>query len=129
MRTPPDDDELRPKPPRPADDGPLFGFDAGVVASERAARKWSGFEKEQVRQVIHATCRDRMTFTAAHIWTALGESFPVTKGLTALLVEASRAGWCVATNKTVRCERGGPHDHGQRLTVWRSLRYSHRGVP
>ena len=127
-RPDPDDPEQLVRQGAPADHGPLFApanLARGIEGSERAARKWNEAERALVEAVVVKLCRTRWTFTASDVWDALGPAFPVTKGLTAVLIHAQRQGWCVATSRTVRCGRGGPHDHAQRLTVWQSLTYKH----
>jgi hypothetical protein len=51
----------------------------------------------------------------------LAGAVPVTKGLTSRLMVASRAGLIDKTGKIAISDRGGHHDHGQRLNVWYSL--------
>jgi hypothetical protein len=60
-------------------------------------------------------------FTADDIWIRLGDDFPVTKGMAARLIAASRRGLIENTGETRFSTRGGAHCHNQRLTLWRSL--------
>lgn len=104
--------------------GELTGFPAGVEGSERAATRWTD---EQVALVDQAICavalrhRRGGEFTSDEIWAELNGAVPVTKGLTARLMRAQRQGLIDTTGKFAISERGGHHDHGQRLSIWYSL--------
>lgn len=104
--------------------GTLEGFEAGVEGSQRAATRWTEQEVALVDAAIRAVAVEHSggrEFTSDAIWEKLAGSVPVTKGLTARLMVASRAGLIDTTGKFAISERGGHHDHGQRLSVWYSL--------
>lgn len=104
--------------------GEPTGFAAGVEGSERAAERWTDEQKQLVDAAIEAVARRHRgggEFTADAVWDELNGRVPVTKGLTARLMVADRRQIIGNTGKTVISERGGHHDHGQRLTVWYSL--------
>lgn len=96
---------------------------AAVEGSERAARKWDEGERAQVDAAIEGVARATAEFTADDVWAALPEGFPVTKGLTPRLLAAKNRGLMRSTGETVIADRGGRHDHSQRLSVWGSLVY------
>jgi hypothetical protein len=102
----------------------LEGFPAGEAASEVAAGRWSPEQIEQVNAAIRTVAENHTgggEFTSDEIWDVLAGTVPVTKGLTARLMKASRQRVIDSTGKTAITERRGHHDHGQRLTVWYSL--------
>jgi hypothetical protein len=107
--------------PTTADDEPPSGFSAGLAGSEQAARRWTDDEKATVLGAIIAVARRLDEFTTDDIWDELAGRVPVTKGMTAMLKSADRKDILGNTGKTVISQRGGQHDHGQRLTVWYSL--------
>lgn len=102
---------------------PTEGFPAGLAGSEDAANRWDEGQKALVDDaiVIVAAKRAGETFTSDAVWAQLNNAVPVTKGLTARLIAAEREGTIENTGETTISERGGEHDHGQRLTLWRSL--------
>jgi hypothetical protein len=103
-------------------------FDRGMAASERAARaRWTPEQLDQVNAAIEAAARRHPSFTSDDVWAELGDGFPVTKGLASLLTAAKRRGVIASTGEVRMSSRGGDHDHGQRLVVWRSL--IHEGDP
>jgi hypothetical protein len=93
----------------------------GLDASSRAAGRWTALEVAAVDEAIRKCAHFHPEFTSDDIWRRLPKEFPVTKGLAARLNAASRAGIIEATDRVRKSARGGAHDHGQRLTVWRSL--------
>lgn len=100
------------------------GFQRGVDASQLAAdSKWTDREREEVFVAIQRVARQRPRLTTQHVWEALGPSFPVTKGMTAVMLRAKRAGLITQDRDAPPAYRdgGGPHDHAQRLTWWISL--------
>lgn len=104
--------------------GAPSGFQAGLEGSQRAATRWDEAQTALVDAAIRAVAekhRGGMEFTSDAIWEQLDGAVPVTKGLTSRLRVAQRAGLMDSTGKTTISERGGHHDHGQRLTVWFSL--------
>lgn len=107
--------------PHVDDDEPPSGFAAGLAGSEQAARKWTAGEKATVFAAIVTVATRMEEFTADDIWEELAGQVPVTKGMTAMLKLADRRDVLGNTGKTVISNRGGKHDHGQRLTVWYSL--------
>lgn len=112
--------QVPPAPPKPVRDG----FPAGLEGSERAGEAWDEAQKKLVDDAIAAVARAHAgggEFTSDEIWEHLAGAVPVTKGLTARLMMAKRRGLLDSTGKTGISERGGHHDHGQRLTLWYSL--------
>jgi len=107
--------------PHVDDDEPPSGFAAGLAGSEQAARRWTDDEKAIVLGAIIAVAKRLDEFTTDDIWDELAGRVPVTKGMTAMLKSADRKDILGNTGKTVISNRGGKHDHGQRLTVWYSL--------
>jgi hypothetical protein len=110
------------KPTRATDapQEPLEGFAAGLEGSERAATRWDEHQKALVDDAIIIVASKRAgggTFTTDDVWAQLNGAVPVTKGMTGRLTAAEIEN----TKQTVISDRGGEHDHGQRLTVWRSL--------
>lgn len=95
-------------------------FDQALDGSERAAGRWTKTERDLVDQAIRAVATMLDEFTADDVWTELAGRVPVTKGLTARLMVARRAGLIAQTGRFTVAQRGGDHDHAQRLTVWRS---------
>jgi hypothetical protein len=93
----------------------------GLAHAERAAGQWTPAEVLLVDKAIRACAYFLPEFTADDVWRRLPAEFPVTKGLAARLSAASRAGVIEATDRVRKSARGGAHDHGQRLTIWRSL--------
>lgn len=92
-----------------------------LEGSELAAKhKWTPEERDEVDTAIRIVASGNSTFTADEIWEQLGPDFPVTKGLTARLTAAARRGDILNTGAIVFAERGGEHDHSQRLSVWSS---------
>jgi hypothetical protein len=104
--------------------GELEGFAAGLEGSGRAASRWDDEQVALVDAAIKAVCEDHRgggEFTTDAVWEKLDGAVPVTKGLTGRLKVAQHAGLMDSTGKTAISQRGGHHDHGQRLTVWYSL--------
>jgi hypothetical protein len=96
-------------------------YAAGMEGSDRAGRKWSDDEVELVDEAIRLVARHWNEFTADEIWAMLPDGFPVTKGLAGRLNAARHAGTIAPTGRVAFAQRGGEHDHRQRLAVWRSL--------
>jgi hypothetical protein len=100
------------------------GFPAGLAGSQSAARAWTEQERQAVDDAIRTVAQRHAgggEFTSDAVWELLDGAVPVTKGLTARLMVASRAGLIDTTGKFEISQRGGHHDHGQRLSVWYSL--------
>jgi hypothetical protein len=100
----------------------------------RAARKWTDDEVAAVDKAIATVARKAASrapflgavdgagvFTADNVWRELGPEFPVTKGLTGRLIKAANDGIIRNTGTTRIADRGGDHDHGQRLCVWQAI--------
>lgn len=93
-----------------------------MKASQASAdAKWTPEQTAQVDAAIMSCRHFQPTFTADDVWRRLPADFPVTKGMAARLNVAARHGLIENTGQTTTSTRGGKHDHGQRLTVWRSL--------
>jgi hypothetical protein len=89
---------------------------------------WTPAHRAAVDAAILNVARRNRLFTADDVWAALGAGFPVTKGLAARLSLAASAGAIRSTGSVVKTQRpiprvGRGHNHGQRLTVWRSHVY------
>lgn len=111
--TPSSSTDTQPEPPAP--------FDRAVAGSEASAGKWTPDEARLVTLAIARIARRGEEFTADDVWHELNGAVPVTKGLTARLVAAQRAGLIANTERTTKANRGGHHDHAQRLTIWQGL--------
>ena len=94
---------------------------AMVESQASANAKWTPQQQLQVDQAIRKMARMMPRFTADQVWYELGVTFPVTKGMTARLLVAQRQGVIKNSGTITYAERGGVHDHAQRLTVWQSL--------
>ena len=93
-----------------------------IAESQASANaKWTPAQQLQVDNAIVKMARMQPRFTADQVWYELGETFPVTKGMTARLMVAERRGVIKNSGEITWAERGGKHDHAQRLTVWQSL--------
>jgi hypothetical protein len=93
-----------------------------MAASQASANaKWTPLQQNQVDVAIRKMARMMPEFTADQVWYELGASFPVTKGMTARLLVAQREGIIRNSGEIAFAERGGVHDHAQRLTVWQSV--------
>lgn len=97
------------------------GIQAGLEASKRAADTWTEDQRKQVFDAIVAVAKRKDEFTTDEVWAELAGKVPVTKGMTAMLRVAVKRDVIGNTGKTAISERGGKHDHGQRLSVWYSL--------
>ena len=86
-----------------------------------ATAKWSIDEQTQVDTAIIKMARMKPSFTADEIWYELGPTFTVSKGMTARLMVAQRRGVIKNSGQITYANRGGVHDHAQRLTIWQSL--------
>jgi hypothetical protein len=101
---------------------PLTPFERGMELSQLAANnKWTTAQASEVYNAIVKTARMLPEFTADDIWSRLPATFPKTKGLASILKSAANDGICEPTDRVRKTSRGGDSDHGQRLTVWRSL--------
>lgn len=99
-------------------------FARAMNESQRSAdARWSDAQQAQVDAAIHKAASSRELFTADQVWALLPADFPVTKGLAARLTAAARRGLIRNSGQTATANRGGRHDHAQRLTVWASLIY------
>ena len=99
-----------------------YAFRLAVAASQASANcKWTPEQQLQVDAAIRRMARMLPKFTTDEVWYELGVSFPVTKGMTARLMVAERAGIIKNSGELTWAERGGKHDHAQRLTIWQSL--------
>lgn len=95
-------------------------FERGMNRSDDAGGKWSDEERVRVDRAIEQTARELEVFTADAVW-ARAPGVRVTKGLAGRLNAARNRGVIEPTGETSVARRGGDHDHGQRLAVWRSL--------
>lgn len=94
-------------------------FEVGIQKSQTAAdHKWTPDEITKVDHAIRLCAHFQPEFTSDDVWRRLPKDFPVTKGMAARLIAAQRAGIIYNTGRVTIANRGGQHDHGQRLTVW-----------
>jgi len=91
------------------------------ISQAVADAKWTPFQQRQVDDAIEACARQLGVFTADDVWARLGQHFPVTKGLAGRLNAAVRRRIIVNTGNVRHANRGGQHDHAQRLTVCSSV--------
>jgi len=97
-------------------------FRVAVAESQASANThWTPEQQRQVDDAITKMARMLPRFTTDQIWYELGPGFPVSKGMTARLMVAARRGVIRNTGQTAFSERGGRHDHAQRLTIWQSI--------
>jgi len=103
-------------------------FEVAMRISQTVANvKWTADQQRAVDDAIAVVALAKGRFTADDIWSQLGPSFPVTKGLAARLNVAARRKLIYNTGTVAHAKRGGLHDHAQRLTVW--ARYeANRGI-
>ena len=94
---------------------------AMAASQASATAKWTPSQQNQVDIARRKMARMMPEFTADEVWYELGATFPVTKGMTARLLVAQRQGVIKNSGQITYAERGGVHDHAQRLTVWQSL--------
>jgi len=92
-----------------------------IAASQASANaRWTPQQRADVDAAIRKMARMQPRFTADEVWHELGPTFPVTKGMTARLAHAQRQGIIKNTGMIKIANRGGVHDHAQRLTIWQS---------
>lgn len=115
------DEEPTPEIPRTAPPPIRSGFDYGIERSADSAQKWTKEQIELVDYTIILVARRENEFTADDVWRQLPPGFPVTKGMASRLMVAARRGRIVQTGEYAKSSRGGAHDHGQRLTVWKRV--------
>jgi hypothetical protein len=99
--------------------GPPSPAERRDEGTERAASRWTAAEEGRVDDAIARAARELPTFTADDVWERC-PGVPVTKGLAGRLLAAARAGTIENTGATTTAQRGGQHDHAQRLSVWRA---------
>lgn len=98
---------------------PISPFEVGMRQSQKAANaKWTPDQQMQVDLAILRVSERMGEFTADDVWKDLGPGFPVNKGMAARLNAMARKKMIVNTGRLVVAQRGGQHDHGQRLTIW-----------
>jgi hypothetical protein len=97
-------------------------FIKGMLASQSSAdARWTKPEQNQVDAAILHVARTKGFFTSDDIWKHLGDQFPVTKGIAGRLNAAARRGYIRNTGELAYAQRGGQHDHAQRLSVWAGI--------
>ena len=97
----------------------LTPIEVGMAISTRVGNfKWTGEQQRQVDNAIATVAQRNGLFTADDIWTELGPTFPVTKGLAGRLNAAVKRQVIQNTGRVTQANRGGLHDHAQRLTIW-----------
>lgn len=88
------------------------------ISNKVAQVKWTADQQKRVDAAIVTVAHRQRYFTADDIWAELGAEFPVTKGLAGRLNAAVRRKIICNTGQISHANRGGAHDHAQRLTVW-----------
>jgi hypothetical protein len=97
-------------------------FTEGMLASQSSAdARWTRPQQNEVDAAIRHVARAKGFFTADDVWKHLGDQFPVTKGLAGRLNAAARRGIIRNTGEMAYANRGGAHDHAQRLSVWAGI--------
>jgi hypothetical protein len=97
-------------------------FIEGMLASQSSAdARWTRPQQNEVDAAIRHLARAKGFFTADDVWKHLGDQFPVTKGLAGRLNAAARRGIIRNTGEMAYAQRGGAHDHAQRLSVWAGI--------
>jgi hypothetical protein len=97
-------------------------FIEGMLASQSSAdARWTRPQQNEVDVAIRHVARAKGFFTADDVWKHLGDQFPVTKGLAGRLNAAARRGIIRNTGEMAYAQRGGAHDHAQRLSVWAGI--------
>jgi hypothetical protein len=97
-------------------------FIEGMLASQSSAdARWTRPQQNEVDAAIRHVARAKGFFTADDVWKHLGDQFPVTKGLAGRLNAAARRGIIRNTGEMAYAQRGGAHDHAQRLSVWSGI--------
>jgi hypothetical protein len=94
---------------------------AMVESQASANAKWTPQQQLQVDQAIRQNGAHDATLYSRPSLVRTRRTFPVTKGMTARLLVAQRNGVIKNTGEITFAERGGEHDHAQRLTIWQSL--------
>lgn len=94
-------------------------FNLGMLGSSNAGDAWTEEQKKRIDSAIRKCATTMEEFTTDDVW-ALVPDVPVTKGIASRLLPFVRSGMIENSLRLKIAERGGIHDHAQRLTIWRS---------
>jgi hypothetical protein len=91
-------------------------FIEGMLASQSSAdARWTRPQQNEVDAAIVHVARTKGFFTSDDIWKHLGDQFA------GRLNAAARRGIIRNTGELAYAQRGGAHDHAQRLSVWAGI--------
>lgn len=97
----------------------LTPFQQGMAGSALAGQKWTAEEAQLIDDAIMRAALELDEFTADDVWER-ADGVRVTKGLAGRLNAAQHRGVIRSTGRVTFAQRGGKHDHRQRLAVWAS---------
>jgi hypothetical protein len=97
-------------------------FIQGMIASQSSAdARWTRIEQNQVDAAIAHVAKTKGIFTADDVWQHLGATSLSPKVWLDGLTQHLRRGIIRNTGELAYANRGGAHDHAQRLSVWAGI--------